>query len=179
MQEHDDDQPRARTKDKPRFTPLHLLAANPSVTGEMITAYLSNTSPDVALLQDNLGMTPLHMLCSSPYFSGGAIRAYVILEEGRIATVTEDQKGRTTIQMLSSGLNFFDASGGAIRAYLTFEEGRIAAYVKDDEGRTPFDRFCENHFGPSFGSVMLMWYHCLGINFFAEASAPVHTEIHE
>ena len=93
---------------------------------------------DVAVMQDNIGNTPLHMLCSVPCFS--------------------------------------EASGGAMRAYLAFEEGRAAAFMKDDKGRTPFDHlyfekkvdtmlFLTNE---SFGGMMVWWYDCLGIDFFAE-----------
>ena len=93
---------KTRTNDKPQFTPLHLLAANPSVTGDMITAYL-HFAPDVAVMQDNIGKTPLHMLCSAPNSfndRGGAIRAYLGFEEGRRAAFARDKKGKTPLDQL-------------------------------------------------------------------------------
>ena len=136
VQERNKNEVRARSNDKPQFTPLHLLAVNPSVTSEMIMAYLQ-IAPDVAVMQDTLGKTPLHMLCSVPYLS--------------------------------------NASGGAIRAYLGFEEGRKVAFMTDNEGRTPLDLLCEKGFdempflkNKCFGGMMVWWYDCLGINFFAQ-----------
>ena len=54
---------RATTKDKPQFTALHLLAANLSVTGDMIATYL-NIATDVAIMQDNIGKTSNALLDS-------------------------------------------------------------------------------------------------------------------
>ena len=126
MREHRDEA-RARTNDKPQFTPLHLLAANPSVDGEKIATYLTS-APYVAVMQDNLGMTPLHMLCSNLY----SLRA----------------------------------SQDAIRAYLSFEEGRAAAFMVDHEGKSPLDRLLyEKRFEESFGSMMLLWFTCFGVDF--------------
>ena len=142
IQQHHDGQERGRTNDLPQFTPLHLLAANPSVTGQMITAYLQ-LAPDVAVMQDSIGSTPLYMLCSVPYFSddsGGAIsiiRAYLASEEGRRAAFMkdfEDDKRRTPFDRLC-------------------EKG--------------FDEllFLNNR---SFGGLIVWWYDCLDINLFAE-----------
>ena len=44
IKKHHYDKDRTKTKDKPQFTPFYpLLAANPSVTGDMITTYLHST----------------------------------------------------------------------------------------------------------------------------------------
>ena len=126
----DYDDARARTRDRPQFTPLHLLVANPSVTSQMIFTYLQ-LAPDVATMQDNIGGTPLHMLCSVVSFS--------------------------------------DAS-----AFPAKEQGRRATFMQDDEGRAPFDRLFEKRFdemlfleNKSFADLMVWWYECLGIDFFA------------
>ena len=93
---------RARTNDKPQFTALHLLAANPSVNGDMITTYLQ-LAPDVAVMRDNINQTPLHMLCSRPYFSNSthdAIRAYLSFKEGKEAAFMMDIQGKKPFQYL-------------------------------------------------------------------------------
>ena len=98
IQQHHNNDERARTNDKPQFTPLHILAANPSAAGDMITTYLQ-LAPDVAVMQDNKGKTPLHMLCSVPSFldgTGGAIVAYLGgCSEGKKAAFMTDNEGRT------------------------------------------------------------------------------------
>ena len=102
IQDHNENEERTKTIDKPEFTALHLLAANPSVTGEMITAYLQ-LAPDVAIEEDNIGMTPLHVLCSVPYFSnstGGAIRAYLGFSEGKEAAFKMDNAEKLPFQYL-------------------------------------------------------------------------------
>ena len=104
IQGHSDNEVRARTNDKPQFTALHLLAANPSVTGDMITAYLQ-LAPDVATMQDSIGMTPLHMLCSRPYFSNStrdAIRAYLSFSEGKEAAFMMDDEDRKPLEYIYS-----------------------------------------------------------------------------
>ena len=68
QQNHCNEAARATTKDMPRFTPLHLLSANPSVPGQLITSYLQLLAPDIAIMEDNNGATSLHMLCSGLYF---------------------------------------------------------------------------------------------------------------
>ena len=82
--------------------PLHLLAANPYVTGKMITIYLQ-LAPDVAVMQDDRGQTPLHILCSVKSFhnTSGAIRAYLsFCSEGKKAAFVTDHEGRTPFDYL-------------------------------------------------------------------------------
>ena len=139
IQDHNDNkEERARTKDRPGFTALHLLAANPFVNGAMVTAYLQ-LAPDVAVMQDNLGQTPLHMLCSPPRFSegaGGAIRAYLsCTREGKEAGFLKDNEGRTSFQCLCDKWSFDE---------LLFLENK------------------------SFAGLMVWWYDCLDINLFME-----------
>ena len=102
IQQHQDKEEIAKTDDKPELTALHLLAANPSLKGDMITTYLK-LAPGVAVMQDNLGMTPLHLLCSLPYFSGdtgGAIKAYLDCSVGKNAAFMMDYKGKTPFDYL-------------------------------------------------------------------------------
>ena len=102
IQKPHENEERARTNDKPLFTALHLLAANPSVTAKMITTYLQ-LAPDVAIMQDNIGQTPLHILCSVPHlsaFSSAAITAYLGCSEGRITAFMKDSEGRTPFECL-------------------------------------------------------------------------------
>ena len=101
IQSHDDNEEKARTKDRPGFTPLHLLAANPSVTGELITAYL-DLSPNVASMQDNLGKTPLHILCSvvPAVDSGLAIAAFLASMQGKMAAFMMDDEGMIPFEYL-------------------------------------------------------------------------------
>ena len=102
IQGHDKNEETAKTKDKPQFTPLHLLVANPSVSGELIRAYLE-LAPEVATMKDNRGQTPLHLLCSAPCMtnsSGGAIRAYLEQEQGKMAGFMKDDQGRTPFEYL-------------------------------------------------------------------------------
>ena len=103
IQMHHDGKERARTKDKPQFTALHLLAANPSVTGDMITAYL-HFAPGVATMYDNKGKTPLHMLCAAPSLvdgTGSAIETYLGGHiEWRQAAFMKDDEGKTPFDYL-------------------------------------------------------------------------------
>ena len=102
---------RARTTDVAQFTPLHLLAANESATGDMIRTYL-NMAPDVAIIKDCNGQTPLHMLCSRTYFSqrsGCAISAYIIeCREGKTAAFMKDNKNFSPLNCLCSSTTFPD-----------------------------------------------------------------------
>ena len=68
----------------------------------MITAYLQ-LAPDVATMQDSIGMTPLHMLCSLPqlsYGTGSVFRAYFDCSEGKEAAFMTDSQGKTPFQYL-------------------------------------------------------------------------------
>ena len=133
-------QARDKTSDKPQFTPLHLLAANPSVTGELILAYLQ-LAPDVAIMQDGIGQTPLHMLCSvacsSDSYSGG-IRAYLGCSEGMKAAFIKDEKGRTPLFYLLADNPY--VTGEMITVYLQLAPD--AAVMKDNTGMTPLHMLC-------------------------------------
>ena len=96
--------------DKLQFTALHLLCANPSFTGDMITAYLE-LALDAALMLNNIKQTPLHMLCLAPFFSndtGDAMRAYLADNKGKKATCAMGGKGRTPFGLLLFGKSFDD-----------------------------------------------------------------------
>ena len=87
----------AVTNDKPSMTALHLLAANPYVSGKMIHDYLE-LAPDVAVMQDDSGQTPLHVLCSLPCLSDtseDAIDEFLRHPAGMKATFVKDYQGRT------------------------------------------------------------------------------------
>ena len=132
-----EDEERARTNDKPKFTALHLLAANPSANGDMITAYLQ-LAPDVAVMQDDIGMTPLHMLCSRPYFSNStrdAISSYLSFSDGKEAAFMIDEKGKFPLDYL----------------YENDSVGLLAPSV-----------------GGSFSDIMVWWYACLDMNLLVE-----------
>ena len=75
---------------------------------------------------------------------------------------------------------------GAIRAYLASEEGRTVASMRDNEGKKPLDLLCERGFddlvflkNKSFADLMVWWYDCLGIDFFAVKSNSIENEIHK
>ena len=104
IQTHHHDEERAATNDIPQFTPLHLLAVNPSITGDMITAYL-RLAPDVDTMQDNKAKTPLHMLCSVPSYvdgTGSATEPYLGgCMEGKKAAFMADDEGRTSLEVFN------------------------------------------------------------------------------
>ena len=53
---------RATEVDNQQMTALHILCANPHVTGDCIRAYLQ-LAPEAAEQQDSEGMTPFQRLC--------------------------------------------------------------------------------------------------------------------
>ena len=66
------------------------------------------------------------------------------------------------------------------------KEGRTTAFMKDNEGRAPFDRLCEKGFDAmlflndtSFGGLMMWWYDCLYITFFARDANSIKREMHD
>ena len=95
--------------DNQHMTALHILCANPHVTGDCIRAYLTLAS-EAANVQDNTGMTGLHILCSLPHqdtCTGDAIRTYLNLAPE--AANVQDSKGMTPFQYLcESDVTFLD-----------------------------------------------------------------------
>ena len=87
----------------------------------------------------------------------------------------QDNMGQTPLHIICFVPYFTDDKGGAIRAFLGCSEWKKAAFVKSHEGRTPFEYLCEKTFdelsfldGEKIGDLTVWWYHCLGINLFAE-----------
>lgn len=77
----------------------------------MITSYL-HLSPEVAKVQDNIGITGLHTLGSRPYSFDDAdstIRAYLSHSEVKKAVLMTDGKGKSTpLNYLYRNKNFDD-----------------------------------------------------------------------
>ena len=95
--------------DHQHMTALHILCANPHVTGDCIRAYLTLAS-EAANVQDSTGMTGLHILCSLPHqdtCTGDAIRTYLNLAPE--AANVQDSKGMAPFQYLcESDVTFLD-----------------------------------------------------------------------
>jgi len=95
--------------DDHQMTALHILCANPRVTGDAVNAYLTLAS-DTANAQDGTGRTGLHILCSLPYketSTSDAIRAYLQLAPE--AVNQQDSDGMTPFQHLCrSDVTFLD-----------------------------------------------------------------------
>jgi len=89
------------------MTALHILCANPHVTGDAIRVYLQ-LAPEAANIQDGTGMTGLHILCSLPYqdtFTGDAIRSYLNLAPE--AVNVQDLKRKTPFHHLCNSDDTF------------------------------------------------------------------------
>jgi len=98
---------------------LHIICANPHVTGDCIRAYLQ-LAPEAANVQDGIGMTGLHILWSLPYLdthTGDAIRAYLNLAPD--AANVQDLKGKTPFQYLCKSNDTFldDRNFSALMAW--------------------------------------------------------------
>ena len=82
---------RAAEVDNQQRTALHILCANPRVTGDAIHAYLQ-------LVPDTAGKTGLHILCANPFVTGDAIHAYLQLAQE--AANEQDSNEMTPFQHL-------------------------------------------------------------------------------
>jgi len=92
---------RATEIDEYQMMALHILCANPHVTGGAIHSYLQLAPEAAANAQDGTGKTGLHILCSLPYLdtsTGNAIRSYLNLAPG--AVDVQDSDGKYPIQRL-------------------------------------------------------------------------------
>lgn len=108
ISEHNGNEEIASVNDVSKMTALHVLAANPHVTGEMIDTYLE-LIPDAITAQDIYGKTAIHLLCSLPSLqrtSGNAIRAYFQRKNGIDAAYMKDADGKTPFDYLC--LNQFE-----------------------------------------------------------------------
>jgi len=91
----------ATETDEYPMTALHILCANPHVTGDAIHSYLQLSPEAAANAQDGTGKTGLHILCSLPYqntFTGDAIRSYLNLAPA--AVNVQDSNGKYPLQYL-------------------------------------------------------------------------------
>jgi len=92
---------RATEVDDQQMTALHILCANPHVTGDAIRSYLQLAPEAAANAQYGTGKTGLHIICSLPYqdtFTGDAIRSYLNLAPE--AAEQQDSDGMTPFQYL-------------------------------------------------------------------------------
>ena len=101
---------RATEVDDQQMTALHILCANPHVTGDAIHSYLQLALEAAANAQDGTGKTGLHILCSLPYqntSTGDAIRSHLNLAPE--AVNVQDSEGMTPFQYLwKSDFTFLD-----------------------------------------------------------------------
>ena len=110
LQEHEIE--RATEVDNQQMAALHILCANPHVTGDDIRAYLTLTreAADMHGIECAEGVhedhvTALHILCSNQFVTGDAIRAYLQLIPEAAEKV--DSEGMTPFQYLcENGVNF-------------------------------------------------------------------------
>jgi len=101
---------RSTEVDGQQMTALHILCANPHVTGGAIRYYLQLALDAAANAQHSSGKTGLHILCSSPYqdnSTGDAIRSYLNLAPD--ATNVQYSNGKYPFQYLwNSNDTFLD-----------------------------------------------------------------------
>ena len=101
---------RATEVDDQQMMALHILCANPHVTGGATSTYLQLAPEAAANAQDGTGKTGLHILCSLPYqntSTGDAIRSYLNLAPE--AVNVQDSDGKYPFQYLwNSNDTFLD-----------------------------------------------------------------------
>ena len=163
---------------KSRYSPLHNLCWDPSVTTNNIHQYIQthHNGEERATTKDKPQFTPLHILAVNPSVTGELITPYLQLAPD-VATMQDNKQDKTPLYMLCSVQSFVDSTGSTIGAYLGgCIEGKQSAFVTDDEGVSPFDYLCEKSFddlifleNKSFaGGLMVWWYdHCLDISLFS------------
>ena len=97
---------RATEVDDQQMMALHILCANPHVTGDCIRAYLQLV-PATAIIQKHAGKTGLHILCTNPFVTGEAIRVYLQLAPE--AAKQEGSDGMTPFHYLCrNGITFLE-----------------------------------------------------------------------
>ena len=106
--------------DEYQMTALHILCANPHVTGDTIRSYLQLAPEAAANAQDGTGKTGLHILCSLPYqntFTGDAIQSYLNLAPA--AVNVQDSNGKYPFQYLWNSHDTFleDRSFSSLMAW--------------------------------------------------------------
>ena len=111
---------RATEVDDQQMTALHILCANPRVTGDAIRFYLQLAPEAAANAQDGTGKRGLHILCSLPYLdtsTGDAIRSYLNLAPG--AVNVQDSNGKYPFQYVWNSNDTFvdDRSFSSLMAW--------------------------------------------------------------
>jgi len=98
---------------------LHILCANPHVTGDCIRAYLQLV-PATAIIQKHAGKTGLHILCTNPFVTGEAIRVYLQLAPE--AAKQEGSDGMTPFHYLGIAHKELRREGGVDQAIVHFQK---------------------------------------------------------